>query len=200
MAEVRRKKMKQKRNWITLAWLFSQGAEAGVRVELDLTQNHTTIDAKAYGALKDKLGYYARDIETFSPETGDNRFTVATLNYNFNLGGSIIAGMQNQDPILGVQYSTRVGKTNFLALTNSTLNQEPTLSQLLNLERTGDKGLTTGIETTTIFNNGGYLLSKQRLRAGYTNKEGLGMGLAADLTQTLDTKTADLGIYLRATK
>ena len=187
-------------NWVTLAWLISPAAQAGGRLELDLTQAGTTVDAKAYGKVNNNISYFARDIESYSQETGNTRFTVGTLSYNWNFGGSLLGGIMNTKPILGAQYSTRQGNTSYLAWTGATLEENPTLNQLLTVERTGDKGLTTGLELTAIFNQEGYLLSKERLRLGYTNEEGIGLGLAANLTQTKDTTTNELGIYLRATR
>jgi hypothetical protein len=191
--------MKTLRN-LTAALALSGAAQAqaGARLELDLTQNSTTIDAKAYGTLKGNLSYFARDIETFSPETGDSRFTLGTLNYNWNQGTALGAGMMNGNPTLTAQQSGKLGDTSYLIWTGATLTN-PSLNQVLALERTGDQGLTTGLELAATFTPQGYLLSKQRARLGYTNEEGLGLGLAANLTQTQDTTATDLGIYLRIT-
>ena len=192
--------MKNRINWVTLALLISPVAKAGARVELDLTQTGTTVDVKAYGAPNEHLGYFARDIESYSSETGSSRFTVGTLSYDWNFGGGLVTGIMNTKPILGAQYKTKVLGTNCLLWIAASLEKEPSLNQLVTLERTGDKGLTTGLEGSVSFNKEGYILSKERLRLGYTSEEGIGLGLAGNFTQTQDTSLNELGIYLRLTR
>jgi hypothetical protein len=193
--------MKKLRNLIGALVLAGAGeAQAGGRVELDVTNNETVVDTKIYGKLGEHLGYFARDFESYNPEEGASRITLGQLSYDLNFGGALIAGMSGTDPIVGMQYGREVLGTNCFIWGGSTLEKDPSFSGLLTLGRVGEKGLTLEAELVGVFSKEGYQLSKERLRLGYTNEEGVGVGLAGNLMQTRDSHEESFGIYLRLTQ
>ena len=190
---------------VTLASPFS--AKADGAVELMAGNKAHTADVKLFGKVAKNTGLLARTRVGVDYENNSSALTFLDIYQSLGKGFSAALVPQYTPAkglvmMAGPQYIGRWKDLSTVILLATSLEENPSYNLITSTsyrpKLTSDLNLAAQLETTNIFNNHGHVFSTERARLGLA-KNGFGVGVATDITQTGKEGTLDynLGAYLK---